>query len=121
MNINKIIFSFYLITLGFIASCSNSKIESIVEAIKLENTSTIKGVLILDLGTPSETIDSLTPGSVTISYEAANNTSNLEAYKTFFDINSSDAAIKVVKYSITNDTDNFDNDTEDKKAWNIHP
>lgn len=107
-NINFV----YLLSLliSIVAACSDNVITSTGEAIKLEDTSTIKGELILNLGSPSEEINSVVAGLVTLSYEAANNIANLEPYKTIFDININDVTIKVVKYSVGESTDNFDDD-----------
>lgn len=112
-----------LVFLGFAGfmffSCGgdNTTIETSSDAT-LKSSSTIKGELILSLGTPNVELSEVVDGAVTISEIEAEDTSNLGSFITLFDTTSSEATVtKVVKYADESEITNFESDDEyDKEA-----
>jgi hypothetical protein len=78
----------------------------------LSTNSTIKGQVLLGLGTPSATMASASGGTVTISAAQAANVSNSGTYITSFSKTTASATVnKVVKYASGASTANFSTDT----------
>jgi hypothetical protein len=73
----------------------------------LKASSTVKGEILLGLGTPNAVLATATGGTVTITAAKAADTTNLTTFITLFDKNDAGATVKVVKYATGGDTSGF--------------
>jgi hypothetical protein len=77
----------------------------------LKATSAVKGQTVTSLGTPNETLGSVTTaGAVTITAAKAADTTEATTFVTLFDKNDASATVKAVKYAAGGDTGNFATD-----------
>jgi len=77
----------------------------------LKATSKVKGVNIVDFGTPANTTEALLPGTVMLSAIQGSNTTNAGSYITIFETNHNLASIhKIVKYTLGSSVANFTTD-----------
>ncbi|MEI6092958.1 MAG: hypothetical protein WCQ47_04660 [bacterium] len=77
----------------------------------LSLSSTVKGQVLLGLGTPSAVLGSALSGTVTITSEKAADTSNAGNFITVFNKSNVGSVVKVVKYSDGASTSTFETDT----------
>ena len=77
----------------------------------LKATSTVKGQVLLGLGTPNSALGSAVAGTVTITAAKAADISNTGSFITLFDKTDAGATTKVVKYANGGSTINFATDT----------
>jgi len=77
----------------------------------LKTSSTVKGQILLGLGTPNASLASASGGTVTITSAKALDTTNLTTFITLFDKTNSAATVKVVKYADGAPTTGFATDT----------
>jgi len=96
---------------GSTNSTVSSALYTISSDATLKATSTVKGQVLVGLGTPNAVLDSALAGSVTITTAKALDTSNLTTFITLFDKTDSGGTTKVVKYANGASTANFATDT----------
>jgi len=119
MNLKKLNYVFFALILEIFVSCAGggrSKVDvsgsvnfKITDAT-LKASSTVKGQVLLGLGTPDAVLANVIAGSVAITAAEAADTSNTGAFITLFNSTEAGATVKVVKYADGETTTNFETD-----------